>query len=72
MLEEYATSASETHTTVPELTEEIKSQLTSLGLEIEHNGFVVWRRDNRAHPRNWGGTRKAFDTSLIVAFDLSA
>jgi len=66
------TSASSIQLNTPELSADTREQLLHLGLEIGKNGYVIWRRDNPAHPRNWTGTRKAFDIGLIVIFDLFA
>ena len=55
-----------------ELPQDVQAQLLRLGLQIGNNGYIVWRKDNPAHPRNWSGRRKAFDVGLIVLFDLFA
>lgn len=57
---------------VSDLPAETQATLLSLGLEIAESGYVVWRKDNPSHPRNWTGMRKAFDISLVVIFDLVA
>jgi hypothetical protein len=44
--------------------------LQELGLSLEDNGYVKWRTDCTAHPRNWSASRKAFDTGLILLLDL--
>lgn len=44
--------------------------LKQLGLKVEDDGYVKWRADNVAHPRNWRVPRKTFDTSLILMLDL--
>ena len=49
---------------------EYTEALEQLGLRLEDDGYVKWRTDCVAHPRNWGGSRKAFDTGLILMLDL--
>ena len=44
--------------------------LEQLGLKVEEDEFVRWRTDCVAHPRNWGVSRKSFDTGLILMLDL--
>ena len=42
-----------------------------LGLVLNTNkGFVEWRSDNPAHPRNWASRRKTFDMLIIFFFEL--
>ena len=65
-------SPNEESLVVEELSADTKETLLSLGLEIGQNGYVIWSKDNQDHPRNWTGTRKAYDISLIVIFDLVA
>lgn len=49
---------------------EYVEELQQLGLKLEDDGFVKWRIDCTAHPRNWCVSRKAFDTGLILLLDL--
>ena len=49
---------------------EYTEALEQLGLRLEDDGYVKWSKDCVAHPRNWGGSRKAFDTGLILMLDL--
>lgn len=65
-------SVEQTSPPATELPPDIQAQLLLLGLQINNSGYVVWRKDNPAHPRNWTGTRKAFDIGLIILFDLFA
>jgi len=44
--------------------------LEQLGLRFGDDGYVKWRFDCEAHPRNWTLSRKAFDTTLILMLDL--
>ena len=65
-------STGEEHLVEADLPAETKEVLLSLGLEIGRSGYVLWRKDNPSHPRNWRGARKAFDIGLVVIFDLVA
>lgn len=65
-------AANEESVVVSNLSAATQEQLLSLGLDIGESGYVVWRKDNPAHPRNWTGARKAFDIGLIAIFDLVA
>jgi hypothetical protein len=49
---------------------EYTEALEQLGLRLEDDGYVKWRTDCVAHPRNWRDSRKAFDTGLILMLDL--
>ena len=64
--------AKEEQATIRELCTETKEQLLQLGLEVRNDNYVVWQKDNPAHPRNWTAKRKAYDFGLIVFFDLFA
>jgi len=44
--------------------------IDELGLRLVGDGYVKWKSDAEAHPRNWSVTRKCFDTGLIVMLDL--
>ncbi|KAI3544731.1 major facilitator superfamily transporter [Colletotrichum abscissum] len=44
--------------------------LARYGLERRADGFVNWQRDCATHPRNWTTRRKAFDTTVIILFEL--
>ncbi|KAK0510422.1 hypothetical protein JMJ35_006854 [Cladonia borealis] len=66
------TVANEEPPVTPNFSVETQGQLLSLGLEIGQNGYVIWRKDNPSHPRNWTALRKGFDIGLIVIFDLVA
>ena len=44
--------------------------LEQLGLKLGDDGYVKWKGDCTAHPRNWRASRKAFDTGLILMLDL--
>jgi hypothetical protein len=44
--------------------------LDELGLRLVEDGFVKWKTDSSAHPRNWSTSRKIFDTMLIFLLDL--
>ncbi|KAK7459102.1 major facilitator superfamily transporter [Colletotrichum acutatum] len=44
--------------------------LARYGLERRADGFVNWQRDCVTHPRNWTTRRKAFDTTVIILFEL--
>jgi hypothetical protein len=49
---------------------EVASVLEELGLRLVDDGYVKWRPDASAHPRNWTSARKAFDTGLVLLLDL--
>lgn len=51
---------------------ELAAHLAHLGLELGGDDFIVWQKDNIAHPRNWPVKRKAFDIGLVILFDLFA
>jgi hypothetical protein len=51
-------------------TPEVAKVLEELGLRLVEDGFVKWRTDASAHPRNWSASRKAFDTGLVLMLDL--
>lgn len=51
-------------------TPEVTKVLEELGLRLVEDGFVKWRTDASAHPRNWSASRKAFDTGLVLMLDL--
>ncbi|KAL2066765.1 hypothetical protein VTL71DRAFT_2837 [Oculimacula yallundae] len=46
------------------------STLDQLGLRLENDGFVKWKSDARAHPRNWPLWRKSFDSGVVLMLDL--
>ncbi|RDL32997.1 uncharacterized protein BP5553_08436 [Venustampulla echinocandica] len=50
--------------------ESCRATMEELGLRLEEDGYVKWRSDAPAHPRNWGAKRKMFDTMLILILDL--
>jgi hypothetical protein len=49
---------------------EVAKVLEELGLKLVEDGYVKWRPDASAHPRNWTSSRKAFDTGLVLLLDL--
>jgi hypothetical protein len=49
---------------------EVAKVLEELGLRLVEDGYVKWRPDASAHPRNWTTSRKAFDTGLVLLLDL--
>ncbi|OHE99522.1 major facilitator superfamily transporter [Colletotrichum orchidophilum] len=44
--------------------------LAEYGVERRADGLVKWQRDCITHPRNWSTRRKAFDTTIIIFFEL--
>lgn len=49
---------------------DLKQQLLRLSLEMDHDQYIVWRRDNPDHPRNWALARKVFDIGLSITYNL--
>lgn len=49
---------------------ELEKTLKEFGLRLENDGCLNWRMDASAHPRNWSVSRRAFDTSVLLALDL--
>ncbi|KAG4430937.1 hypothetical protein IFR05_013575 [Cadophora sp. M221] len=46
------------------------SARNQLGLRLVEDGFVRWKPDATAHPRNWGLWRKSFDSGVVLMLDL--
>ncbi|OLN88631.1 putative transporter C794.04c-like protein 1 [Colletotrichum chlorophyti] len=44
--------------------------LARYGVERRPDGLINWQRDCKKHPRNWSTSRKTFDTTVIVIFEL--
>jgi hypothetical protein len=55
----------------PAHSEEHRSHLRALGLELDEDGVVRWERSNELHPRNWSLGRKLYDISLVVTLDFA-
>lgn len=49
---------------------ENNDDLAAAGLERRNDDLIYWRADCKDHPRNWTGRRKAFDTTVIILFEL--
>lgn len=49
---------------------ELEEILKNLGLRLDNDGCLNWRMDASTHPRNWSVSRRAFDTSILLALDL--
>jgi hypothetical protein len=48
----------------------LEETLKKFGLRLESDGCLNWQIDASAHPRNWSVSRRAFDTSVLLALDL--
>lgn len=59
-----------TKCTLVEVDSELEETLEKFGLRLEDDGCLNWRADASAHPRNWSVSRRAFDTSVLLALDL--
>ncbi|OBT84330.1 hypothetical protein VE02_07271 [Pseudogymnoascus sp. 03VT05] len=53
-----------------EVNPELEETLKKFGLRLESDGCLNWQMDASAHPRNWSVSRRAFDTSVLLALDL--
>lgn len=53
-----------------EVDPELEETLKKFGLRLESDGCLNWQMDASAHPRNWSVSRRAFDTSVLLALDL--